>query len=345
MKTIAAACAAVCLSAVAYAEAGNEARAGETDVAASSDLLSASLAGLAARYAMYHGDAQALASTQFSSVAEIDDALERASAYGPDYLTQGWVAYGALTAAQNPDFVAAVREAADHYGREAMIAGLTGNLKYASQVRGGDVAALQLTLRAHEHAGQFETAATVMNEQAYDLQATSWAEQRWKVKGARLARFESAAETPLEAPAELVAALEQAGAARKAETVVEEPQPRRRFARLLGASKKKKDETPTVQAVSYTGAGADGEFSLVSDVPETPRSVHVALTLAALSALDVPASDAGVESLLSNAPMRACIKTARLNHDMCVVAAGRPSEAPFCLGQHALAETSDCFTK
>ena len=66
------------------------------------------LAKAAALYATYQGEVTDVKTNGFSSARDIENSLNNLGGHNPEQLTQGWMAYSALVAAQNPEFRAAV---------------------------------------------------------------------------------------------------------------------------------------------------------------------------------------------------------------------------------------------
>ncbi|MBC7769592.1 MAG: hypothetical protein H7124_12495, partial [Phycisphaerales bacterium] len=68
-------------------------------------------------YALYQSDVSALLDADIASEAALESALELAARHDPARVSRGWVAYGALAAAQSPAFVRGVRSRVTAAGR------------------------------------------------------------------------------------------------------------------------------------------------------------------------------------------------------------------------------------
>ena len=95
-------------------------------------------------YAAYQTDVTTLRSTRIASDSDLENALTTVAHHNRDALTRGWVAYGGMTAAQSPAFVQGVRDAAQYYGRDAVIWAITADPRYARGLRGGNEATRML---------------------------------------------------------------------------------------------------------------------------------------------------------------------------------------------------------
>ncbi len=106
-----------------------------------------------------------------AAAAELDKALNTFGAPNPGQLSSGWISYSAILAAQNKEFVDAVRDIDSYYGRERVMTGMRNDVGYARTLKGGE-AALQAALErstartppASPSAGAF------VKEQSYKLQ-------------------------------------------------------------------------------------------------------------------------------------------------------------------------------
>src|SRR5262245_17927995 len=68
-------------------------------------------------YALYQNDVSVLIDLEIDSAEAMDGALERAARHDPTAVSRGWIAYGALTAAQSPAFAAGVQSRVRAAGR------------------------------------------------------------------------------------------------------------------------------------------------------------------------------------------------------------------------------------
>ena len=99
----------------------------------------------AAAYAEYQGEVSKIMTKELGSAAELDKALDTFGAPNPGQLSSGWISYSAILAAQNTEFVDAVRDIDSYYGRERVMTGMRNDIGYARTLKGGE-AALQAAL-------------------------------------------------------------------------------------------------------------------------------------------------------------------------------------------------------
>ncbi len=82
-------------------------------------------------YALFQTDVSTLATMAVSDQVTMDAALALALRHDPRRVAQGYMAYGALTAAQSPEFVAGVRSRVTAAGRAAVLRQLNRDVTYA----------------------------------------------------------------------------------------------------------------------------------------------------------------------------------------------------------------------
>lgn len=97
-------------------------------------------------YALYQTDITALLDAPATDEAQMNAALALAARHDPQRVAQGWIAYGALTAAQSPAFVNGVRNRVRNAGRAPVIRQLNRNIAYARTRPPGSAEAIQLIL-------------------------------------------------------------------------------------------------------------------------------------------------------------------------------------------------------
>lgn len=99
-------------------------------------------------YALYQTDVSALLNADIESARDVDAALARLQRHDPDRVARGWIAYGALTAAQSPAFAEGVRRDVRETGRGPILTALRTDLYYARRQSAGTPQAIQLILSA-----------------------------------------------------------------------------------------------------------------------------------------------------------------------------------------------------
>jgi len=142
------------------------------------------LARAAALYATYQGDVTDVQAKGFTSAQDIDATLTNLGGHNPEQLTQGWMAYSALVAAQNPEFRAAVLDIEGYYGRDMLMTGMQNDVRYARTLSGGNDAVNQALTAVDADSRRLIGAAAYVKEQAYSLQAAGWAKGRVGNSGA-----------------------------------------------------------------------------------------------------------------------------------------------------------------
>ncbi|MDB5429304.1 MAG: hypothetical protein JWP35_420 [Caulobacter sp.] len=248
----------------------------------------------------------------FTSGSSVAKALVVGASYEPHQFQAGMVAYAALAALQDEDFVADVRAAGGERGYQGQGGGQGG---------GGDLAArlaadpyLVMRLDGAQHAasmaaaalaargGPLEDAGRSVKQAAYTVQHSAWSKANIVEPAARLARIKAISAQPFDADGGDVSRALQSSATRPIR-------------------------------VSY-GPG----------VP-SPLVVR-ALALAAEAVLGEATDDPQVLAAFTSEPQQAsCLKMAKLNLYQCLAVAGPHYEDIFCLGQHAMIDTGQCVLK
>ena len=117
-------------------------------------------------------------SKDIGSAAELNRHVQTFGSANVNQLSSGWISYGAILAAQNPEFAEEVRKVDAAYGRERVMLGFQNSPSYARTLKGGE-AALQaaLTVNAHDTA-RILSAGTFVKEQSYSMQQLAWGKSR-----------------------------------------------------------------------------------------------------------------------------------------------------------------------
>ncbi len=283
-------------------------------------------------YASFQNDISDLMNQNVGNAAELDMVMERAAAQNREALMRGWIAYGAMVAAQQPEFVRGVRETAAHYGAAGFIRGLTLDPGYAQVLRGGPAAAQLALLAAKADGDRIYHVGERYKEMAYGLQNQRWANQVAPQQPARVLRMKTLAQT---------AAGRNIGPA---------------FTPRL---------TPAAGSVApWTDANQFGGSSFWDGLRITPLTVAQQIaaptytvrtnsdrigavnrmtTLAALYILGAtqdPAAQA--DRLLTEGSTANCLELAQVQFYQCLSAARFRYENAFCLGEHALKDMGNC---
>lgn len=275
-------------------------------------------------YGVYQDDISAILDADITSPEALTLALERAARHDPDHLAQGWMAYGALTAAQSPAFVAGVRSRVRAASRAAVIRQLVRDTSYARRRPPGALEAIQIILAAN--AG--DSARLMQASQRYDglgdtLNASGWvfaAESRED----RNSRFRSLAHERWELSPALAPRL-HVGVLASIPLAAPDVFGGRRFWDALDSR-----SSEPVPALTRR---------------ETlPTVIDRMLTLAALYIVSAtPQQGARVSELLQSRPTSDCLELAQLQYRQCASVAHDANEDAYCLARHGLAGPAQCF--
>ncbi len=272
-------------------------------------------------YALYQTDITTMLDADIPDSAAMDAALDRAARHDPERLTQGWLAYGALTAAQSPAWVNGVRSRVRAAGRPAVLRQLRRDWTYARRRPPGADEAVQLILRA------FASDNARMNALAVRFQSlgATGDTSTWS-------RRSSGREATLRAP--------------NTRTLAPELLARLRPAPLTAA--------PLTEAFAFGGTRFwDALGNRTSPTPPNlpwrvvaarQASLDRMLTLAALFVVDAtPSETARVTAALTDEPMRQCLAMQQLELRQCASVTSTPNEDAFCIALHGFTEPSGCM--
>ena len=248
----------------------------------------------------------------FTTGAQIESSLNEGEDYEAQQLSRGVIAYGALVALQDPNFVASVRTfAVDPVGRRSLAARIASDPNYVAALPGAPGAAGLVIATLDADAARVRGAGELMKQFAYDVQHQAWSKRDITDPATRLARAKQESNAPM---TPVPANVDQ----------------------LKGA-------------VSGDASLASRGL-LVSGAPSAPPYTPVvsrALAVAALAALGEggDANDAQVGSLLDESAGGFCFNMSKLNLYQCLAVAKPWYEDVFCLGQHVLIDTGQCVAK
>lgn len=252
-------------------------------------------------------DKMAAVPAGFTDGASVAQALRAGTAYEPQQLLRGAIAYGAVIALQDPTFVAGVRTYVNDPTQRRQVAyEIMKDPAYAVGFAGSSSAA-GLVMNAIGGDGQkLLDRGRLVRQAAYDVQRSPWSKAEVQERTGRLAaaRLASGASYPGD-PAE-VSLLQQAA----------------------------------------TGA-APMSLAPRTARPPYPATVVRALAVAALAALGYAddASLAQVMPILAETNTGACLNMSKLNLYQCLAVAKPHYEDVFCMGQHVLMDTGMCLMR
>jgi hypothetical protein len=284
-------------------------------------------------YAAYQLDITTLRTTRLGDAAALEQVIDRAASHNRNAVGRGWIGYGASTASQSRQFVDGVRDAARHYGRDAMISALAGNPAYARTLPGGnDATKLVLDASAADGARIVEVAERY-REQAYTLQRQRWANAVAPAQAARVQRVRN-----LAAAGSTAASVSDVSPRLAVTPISLQPGSdpsafggRRFWETVRGGAQ----VTPVANTVTY-------QFRVD---PGRGEAVNRMLTISALQALDAGTERATtVSALLSEPRTEYCMQMAQLQLYQCMSAARFRYENAFCLAQHAMRDVGTCIS-
>lgn len=271
-------------------------------------------------YVLYQNDITELLTLDFTDTGAIDDALILTHRHDPARVASGYLAYGALTAAQSPAFVAGVRSRVRAAGRAAVLRQLNRDASYARRRPPGAAEAINL----------------ILISSAADSTRMIAAGHRYSGAGEGLiaGAFDPAQRDARTADLRTLAgmALDEALAARV-------------HPALLAAS-------PLTNADTFGGARFwDALANRASPAPlrlpwresgaYTARMNHM-LTAAGLYIVGAGNGDRARQMLIDEALTR-CLAQELLELRQCASVAHDPNEDAHCIARHGLTEPAACF--
>ncbi len=284
-------------------------------------------------YAAYQSDVSELRASGMSNADDLETALDRVARHNRDELTRGWVAYGSSIATQSPAFVQGVRDAADYYGRDAVIWAVTVDPSYARGLRGGQEATRMLLDSANADAARIVAVADRYQELAYALQRQRWARSVAPQQAARVQRVRS---------------LGREGSPDDAVPATWAPRLTVTALSVQPAS----DPTAYGGRRFWDAVQGNAEVVEVAATPSATYRVNATrgealdrmAAVAALRALDaVDTHQSAVSRLINDPRSRDCFEMAQLQLYQCMSAARFRYENAFCLGEHGLRDIGQCI--
>ncbi len=130
----------------------------------------------AAEYAAFQQDVTALRDAPIDSTEALQAALERAARHDAEGLSRGWIAYGALNAAQSRRFQRDLRALERRHGRDAVLAGLSSDPSaYMGRRRGYTEALTRIAAAAQADSQRALAVGQRFDALGYQLQSQTWA--------------------------------------------------------------------------------------------------------------------------------------------------------------------------
>ena len=258
----------------------------------------------AAAYQAYVTFAGAI-SPGFTSGADVAAGLKTGESFDPQQLLRGEIAYAAVLALQDPDFVAGVRGfAASQDTRLQIRDALYKDPNYVTTLPGADAAAGLVTSTLLHQGHKLAAAGAKVTQAAFDVQHQAWSKAEVVNRPQRLADAESFAPDSMS---------------------TFDPD----ISRLRSAT----DGTAPLLVIAPPGTG-----------PYSPAVIR-GLSLAALAILGEAGNDnaAYISGFQVDPASTGCLNEAKHNLYECLAVAKPHYEDIFCLGQHAMSETAQCL--
>lgn len=246
-------------------------------------------------------------SPDFKDANQVAEGLRTASAFEKGQLEQGAIAFAAVTALQQPDFVASVRKfAVDKAQREDLTEKIIAEPGYAAGFANADKAAGLIIASLDASGAKVMIAGKAVKQAAYDVQHQAWSKTNVVNPEGRLS------DTKNRSGQRILASLTDVDQLRKAS--------------LQGA------------AQSLSGDPVQP--------PYQPVVIH-GLAVAALAALGQAGDDKldRVMPLLTEESSAYCLTMSKLNLYQCLAVSKPHYEDIFCLGQHSMMDIGQCVIK
>lgn len=280
-------------------------------------------------YAAFQLDVGALNTANIDDARALDQALERVARHNRAALARGWIAYGAMTAAQSPAFARGVRSRVNAAGRAAVLRRLAVDLNYARNRPPGSAEAIRLILQSAAADGaRIEAGAARFLALGESLRDVSWANAPGR-EAEREARLRRLGLDGVTAPASY--------------------EPRLRIA-AGGAA-------PLTDPAAFGGrrfwdALAGAPEATLADAPayrenaERRETINRMLTLGALHILDAARTRpaAQIQTTITDPKTFDCVEFAQLQFQQCVSVTQFAYEGAFCVARHGLGDMSRCVS-
>ena len=237
----------------------------------------------------------------------VGGALRASSAYEPDQMVRGAIAYAAVVALQDKAFVDGVRAYARDPGqRREVVAELLKNPAYAQGLNGSASAAGLIIANLGGDAQRLYDVGKAVKQSAYDIQRADWSKASVADREGRLAAAKAASQAAMLGEVAESARLQQASLARPSAAVSVVP--------VEGPYTVTVNRGLTIAALAVLGEAGDAQIEPLMDVMREAR-------------------------------IGGCLNSAKLNLYQCLAVARPHYEDVFCLGQHAMMDTGRCMIR
>jgi hypothetical protein len=268
--------------------------------------LSPQVVEYASAYRAYIHKATAI-SPAFTDGSSVAEGVRAGSAYEPEQLLRGAIAYGAVAALQDPAFQAGVRVyATDATQRRTIAYEIMKDPAYVVGLQGSASAAGLVIAALGDDGLKLLAQGKQVKQAAYDVQRSSWSKADVSSRESRLAMAKQLSTVPLRGDMA---------------------------------------ETNRLQS-AVVGAAPMGLTAQTASPPYTPVVIR-SLAVAALATLGYAdqASINQVMPMLTDPNAATCLKMSKLNLYQCLAVSKPHYEDVFCLGQHIMMDTGRCVVK
>ena len=234
-------------------------------------------------------------------------ALKTSSAYEPDQLVRGAIAYAAVVALQDKAFVDGARAYARDPGqRREVVAELLKNPAYAQGLNGSDGAAGLIIANLGTDAQRLYDVGKAVKQSAYDIQKAEWSKASVVDREGRLAAAKAVSQAAMLGEVAESGRLQQASLARPSAAVSVAP--------VAGPYSATVTRGLAIAALAVLGEAGDAQIEPLLGVMKEAR-------------------------------IGGCLNSAKLNLYQCLAVARPHYEDVFCLGQHAMMDTGRCLIR
>ncbi|MBT8473577.1 MAG: hypothetical protein KJN99_13295 [Marinicaulis sp.] len=278
-----------------------------------------SLERTAASYVQYREDVAAIEAMPFNNANVTREAHRRLGAHNPKALSNGWVAYAALVAADTPEFKEAIKDAMKKRkkrgmtGKDQLLSNIAQDPGFIRSMDGADEAVAAVLAMTASDGARITALGETFKAQAYAMQKTKWGKQRIAASQKRISEADAYSKkraTP-------------------------------------GAPDLTRSSDGGVIAPSLASAatwGSDwGEQAPAGRMREANAKAVMdrILNLAARYSTDT-LNPKIVKVYATDRKSEQCLGMAKLTLNQCIAATRTPYEEAFCLGEHGLNDISTC---
>jgi len=276
----------------------------------------------AADYVRFREDVEAIEKTPFTNADVTREAHRRLAAHDSYGLSNGWVAYAALVAADTPAFAKAMQKEMKAKkrgrnglaGKDAFLAKLAADPSYPRKMQGAEKAIAAVLSMTVQDGARIEALGEAFKTQAYAMQKTKWGKQRIGSGSTRLSDADNY---------------------RRGRSAPTMPSLNHNIdggvvAPVLASATG--DWSP-----SWGQGGAGGRASVHNADVIIDRILNLAARYSTGSV-----NKKIVSVYAKNDRSERCLSMAKLTLDQCIAATRSPYEEAFCLGEHGLKDISTC---